>query len=151
MLIMPVVKPIRKALVEHVNFLVIFLCLSLAKSKTLLLFLLLKLSILLLVVVMFKSYGLNNNWVILVLLCIMFLSFVITQVPSISPRILFSTHAPSILRLGIILLEIMRLIKHNPIVLFNWIFFKTRTHTHLISSFFIISFPKNSKSIMDPS
>ena len=52
---------------EHVNFLVICLCLGLAKSKVLLLFLLLKLNILLLVVVVLKSYGLNNNWVILVL------------------------------------------------------------------------------------
>ena len=109
MLIMLVVKPIRKALVKHVNFLVICLYLGLAKSKILLLFLLLKLSILLLVVVVLKSYGSNNNWVILVLPCIMFLFFVTTQVPSISLRILFSTHAPSILKLGIILLEIMHL------------------------------------------
>ena len=108
MLIMPVVKSIGKTLVDLANFLVICLCLGLAKSKILLFFLLLKLSILLLVVVL-KSYGLNNNWVILVLLCIMFLSFVITQVPSISPRILFNTHAPSIFRLDIILLEIMHL------------------------------------------
>ena len=109
MLIMLVVKSIEKTLVEHVNFFVICLCFGLAKSKTLLLFLLLKLNILQLVVVVLKSYGLNNNWVILVLLCIMFLSFVITQVLSISLRILFNTHAPSILRLGIILLEIMHL------------------------------------------
>ena len=107
--IMPIVKSIGKALVEHANFLVICLCLGLVKSKILLLFLLLKLSILLLVVVVIKFYGLNNNWVILVLLCIMFLSFVITQMLSISLRILFSTHALSILRLDIILLEIMHL------------------------------------------
>ena len=61
MQIMLVVKLIGKALVEHVNFLVICLCLGLAKSKILLLFLLLNLSILLLVVVVLKSYGLNNN------------------------------------------------------------------------------------------
>ena len=108
-LIILVVKPIGKALVKHVNFLVICLCLDLAKSKILLLFLLLKLSIMLLVVVVLKSYGSNNNLVVLVLLCIIFLSFMITQVTSISPRILFSTHTPSILRLGIILLEIMHL------------------------------------------
>ena len=100
---------IGKVLVEHVNFLVICLCLGLVKSKLLLLFLLLKLSILLLAVVVLKSYGLNNNWVILVLHCIIFLFSVTTQVPSISPKILSSTHAPSILRLGIILLEIMHL------------------------------------------
>ena len=41
--------------------------------------------------------------------------------------------------------------KPNQIVFFNWFFFKTHTHTHLISSFFIISFPKNPKSVMDPS
>ena len=93
-------KTDRKSTSGHVNFLVICLCLGLAKTKILLLFLLLKLSILLLVVVL-KSYGLNNNWVILVLLCIIFLSFVI--------RILFNTHAPSILRLCITLLDIMYL------------------------------------------
>ena len=106
---MLVVKSIGKALVELVNFLVICLFLNLAKRKILLLFLLLKLNIVLLVVVVLKSYGSNNNWVILVLLCIIFLSFVITQVPSISPKILFSTHALSILRLGIISLKIMHL------------------------------------------
>ena len=42
-------------------------------------------------------------------LCIIFLSFVITQVPLTLPKIMFNTHAPSILRLGIILLEIMHL------------------------------------------
>ena len=46
---------------------------------------------------------------ILVLHCIIFLFSVITQVPSTSPKILFSTHAPSILRLDIISLEIMHL------------------------------------------
>ena len=46
---------------------------------------------------------------ILVLHCIIFSFSVTTQVPSISPKILFSTHAPSILRLDIILLEIMHL------------------------------------------
>ena len=106
---MLVVKLIGKALVKHVNFLVICLCLGLGKSKILLLFLLLKLSILLLVVVVLKCYRSNNNWVILVLHCIIFLSFMTIQVPSISPRILFSTYAPSILRLGIISLEIMHL------------------------------------------
>ena len=40
---------------------------------------------------------------------IFFLFFVITQVPSISLKILFSTHALSILRLDIISLEIMHL------------------------------------------
>ena len=61
MLIMLVVKLIGKALVEHVNFLVICLCLGLAKSKILLLFLLLKLSILLLVVVVLKSNELKQQ------------------------------------------------------------------------------------------
>ena len=93
---MLVVKLIGKSLVEHVNFLVICLCFGIAKSKILLLFLLLKLSILLLVVIVLKCYGLNSNWVILVLHCIIFLSFVITQVPSISLRILFSTHTKHI-------------------------------------------------------
>ena len=106
---MLVVKLIGKALVEHVNFLVICLCFGLVKNKLLLLFLLLKLSILLLVVVVLKSYELNNNWVILVLHCTIFLFSVITQVSSISPKILFSTHVLNILRLGIILLEIMHL------------------------------------------
>ena len=106
---MLIVKSIGKALVELVNFLVICLFLGVAKNKILLFFLLLKLNILLLVIVVLKSYGSNNNWVILVLLCIIFLSFVITQVPSISPKILLSTHAQSILRLDIISSEIMHL------------------------------------------
>ena len=109
MLIMLVVKLIGKALVVHVHSLVICLFLGLVKSKIMFLVLLLNLNILLLVVVVYKFYGLNNNEVILVFLCIIFLSFVITQVPSISLKILFSTHVPSILRLCIISLEIMHL------------------------------------------
>ena len=49
-------KMIRKSLVEHVNCLVICLCLGLVKSKILLLFLLLKLNMLLLAVLVHKFF-----------------------------------------------------------------------------------------------
>ena len=111
MQIMLVVKLIGKVLVEHVKFLVICLCLGSSKKQN---------SVALSTVeaeyiaasnccaqILWIKQQLSDFGV--ALHCIIFLSFVITQVPSISPRILFSTHTPSILRLGIISLEIMRL------------------------------------------
>ena len=106
MLIMLVVKSIEKVVVELVNFLIICLFLGLAESKILLLFLLLKLNILLLVVVVLKSYGSNNNWVILVTLYNISIFCDNTSTINITKN---HVHALSILRLGIISLEIIHL------------------------------------------